>query len=112
MWIIWSSDLTKGLLIILHHEIWVSILRDGGIIRSNGENAYNRSTTWRKEYRQVGVGVRVLIRVRFGFIRVLGFRVKDFSLIQIFLNFGLGSVRIFADSVRARITHLKLFFKF
>ena len=42
----------------------------------------------------------------FGF-RIFGF--KDFISIRVFLNFGSGSVRIFAGSVRVRITHLNYF---
>ena len=51
----WSSSLIKGSLMLLHQEIWVSIIGEGGIMRIKGEKTYKRSTTWRKEYRQAWI---------------------------------------------------------
>ena len=34
---------------LLHQEVWVSILGKGGIMRIKGENADKRSATWCKE---------------------------------------------------------------
>ena len=48
----WSGGLTKGSLMLLHREIWVSIAGEGGIMRIKEKKAYKRSITWRKEYRQ------------------------------------------------------------
>ena len=45
----------------------------------------------------------------FGF-RIFGF--KDFISIRVFLNFGSGSVRIFAGSIRVWMTHLNYFLNF
>ena len=51
----WSSDLTKNLLMLIHQEVWVSILGEDEIMRINRETAYKTSATWRKEYRQAWI---------------------------------------------------------
>ena len=47
----WSGGLTKGSLMFLHQEVWVSISGEDRIMRIKREKAYKRSAAWRKEYR-------------------------------------------------------------
>ena len=60
----------------------------------------------------LGVGIRVSIRVRFGSIQVSRFQDQRFQPHGVFLNFGSDLLRIFAGSVWIRIIHLNDFKKF